>query len=95
MTHSTLMTHPELTLMMAFTGLLLGLIYFATLKRSVNLFVGGKGWFGPLALTLGRIGAAAAFLFVAAKLGAAPLLAAFIGFLIARVLALRAEKRSG
>ena len=73
----------------------LGLAYFAALKRSVALFVGRKGWFGLLALTLGRIGAAAGFLFVAAKLGAAPLLAAFIGFLTTRVLALRAERRGG
>jgi hypothetical protein len=95
MTHNTLIAHPELIVMMALAGLIFGLLYFATLKRSVALFVGGKGWFGSLALTLGRIGAAAAFLFVAAKLGASPLLAAFIGFLMARAVALRAEKRAG
>ena len=38
----------------------------------------------PLALTLGRIAAAVAFLGFAAKFGAAPLLAAFLGFLLAR-----------
>jgi hypothetical protein len=95
MTHTRLIAHPELIVMMALAGLIFGLLYFAILKRSVTLFVGGKGSFGPLALTLGRIGAAVAFLFVAAKFGAAPLLAAFIGFLTARALALRAERRPG
>ena len=72
-----------LTITMAFAGLMFGLLYFATLKRSVALFVTG-GWFDPVALTLGRIGAVVGLLFLAAKLGAAPLLAAFIGFLLAR-----------
>lgn len=95
MTHTELIAHPELTAIMAVAGLMFGLAYFMALKRSVALFVGGKGWLGPLALTLGRIGAAGGFLFVAAKLGAAPLLAAFVGFLMARALALRAERRAG
>ena len=95
MTHNSLIVHSELTFMMALAGFTLGLAYFAALKRSVALFVGRKGWFGLLALTLGRIGATAGFLFVAARLGAAPLLAAFIGFLMARALALRAERRAG
>ena len=93
MTHNSLIVHSELTFMMALAGFALGLAYFAALKRSVALFVDRKGWFGLQ--TLGRIGAAAGFLFVAAKLGAAPLLAAFIGFLMARAPALRAERRAG
>ena len=92
MTHNSLIAHPELSATTAFAGLLFGLLYFATLKHSVAMFVGRKGWLGPLALTLGRFGAAAGFLFVAAKLGAAPLLAAFIGFLIARALTLHAQE---
>ena len=95
MTHGVLAIDPELTTLMAVAGLAFGVVYFASLKRSVTLFVGGKGWLGPLAFILGRIGAAAAFLFVAAKLGAMPLLAAFIGFLMARTLALRAVRRTG
>jgi N-ATPase, AtpR subunit len=95
MIHNSLTLHSELTFILALAGFALGLAYFVALKRSVALFVGGKGWFRPLALTLGRVGAAAGFLFVAAKLGAAPLLAAFIGFLTARALALRAERRAG
>jgi len=94
MTDISLIAHPELTLLMAFAGLMLGLLYFAALKRSVALLVGGDGWLGPLALTLGRIAAAAIFLFVAAKLGAAPLLGGFAGILTARALALRVKKRA-
>jgi len=92
MIHNGLLAHRELILMMALAGFMFGLLHFAALKRSVALFVGGKGWFGPLALTLGRILAVVAFLFVAAKLGAEPLLAAFVGFLLARSLALRSER---
>jgi len=95
MTGNSLIVHPELTIMTTLAGFVSGRLYFAALKRSVMLFVGGKGWLGPLALTLGRFAAAIAFLSVAAKLGAAPLLAAFIGFLIARAVALRAEMRAG
>ncbi|HTV31812.1 MAG TPA: ATP synthase subunit I [Methylocella sp.] len=95
MTHSVLIAHLELTALMTIAGLMFGRHYFVMLKRSVTLFVGGAGCLGPLAMTLGRIAAAAAFLFGAAKLGAAPLLAAFIGFLIARALALRAERKAG
>lgn len=94
MTHADLISHPELTMMMAFAGFAFGLAYFATLKRSVALLATRRGWLGPVALTLGRIGAAVGFLFIAAKLGAAPLLAAFLGFLLARTLALRAARRA-
>ena len=94
MTHAALIANPDLTILMAFAGFVFGLAYFATLKRSVALLSTGRGWFGPVALTLGRIGAAVGFLFIAAKLGAAPLLAAFLGFLLARTTALRAARRA-
>ena len=94
MTIYSLISHPQLTAIMTFAGLLFGLLYFLALKRSVTLFVSGKGWPVPLALTLGRIAAAAGLLFVAARLGAAPLLGGFAGFLIARALALHAQKRA-
>ena len=93
MTHNALTINPDLTILMAVAGLAFGWVYFASLKRSVTQFVRGKGWVGPLVLTLGRIGAAVGFLFIAAKLGAAPLLGAFTGFLMARALALRAERK--
>jgi hypothetical protein len=95
MTRDSLIAHLALTAMIAPAGLLFGLLYFAALKRSVTLFVGRKGWLGPLALTLGRAGAAVGFLLVAAKLGAAPLLSGFAGFLMARALALRAQRMAG
>jgi hypothetical protein len=83
------------TIMMAFVGFMFGLLYFATLKRTVALFATGCGWFDPVALTLGRTGAAVVFLALAAKLGAASLLAAFLGFLLARSMALAAARRAG
>jgi hypothetical protein len=95
MTYTTVVSQSELIVLAAAAGLMFGLLYFAALKRSVTLFVGSDGWLGPLALTLGRVGAAAGFLFVAAKLGAAPLLTAFLGFLMARAGVLRAERRAG
>jgi hypothetical protein len=95
MIYDNFIAHAGLISTMAFAGLLIGLLYFAALKRSVTLFVGGKGWPGPLALTLGRIAAAASFLFVTAKLGAEPLLSGFVGFLMARAIALRADRRHG
>ena len=58
----------------------------------MTLFATGRGWFVPMALTSGRIGAAVVLLGLAAKLGAVALLATFVGFLIARALALRAGR---
>ena len=92
MTHNPLIIAPALTVLMAITGLAFGLVYFATLKRSVTLFATGRGWLGPLMITAGRIGPAVAFIFVAAKLGAAPLLAAFVGFLQARSITRQAAR---
>ncbi len=94
MNYSTVISRSEL-IVAAIAGLVCGLAYFAAIRRSVMLFVGGHGWLIPLALALGRIGAAAAFLFFAARLGAALLLAAFLGFLVARTVALRAQRRAG
>jgi len=85
----------ELAIMMASAGFAFGLAYFAALKRTVTVFAGGRGWRAPLALTLARIGAAIVFLGIAAKLGAVSLLAAFIGFVLARSIALRLAQRSG
>jgi hypothetical protein len=85
---------PDLAIGMACAGFGFGLLYFAALRRTVTLFAMGRGWFGPVAFTLSRIGAAVIFLVVAAKLGAAPLLAAFLGFLLARTVMLRAARRT-
>ena len=94
MTFVTSMPSPGLPLILGFAGLIFGLVYFAALRRTVALFAEGRSRFSPLALTLGRVVAALIFLGVAAHLGAASLLAAFIGFLLARTIALRAERRT-
>ncbi len=86
---------PELLAGMTLSGFIFGLAYFAAVQWTAVLFAAGCGWLAPLALTLGRAGAAAAFLALAARLGAASLLAAFAGFLLARALALRLARRPG
>ena len=95
MTANALVTQPELAGAMALAGLVFGALYFAALKRGVTLFVAGHDWRAPLALMLLRLGAAILFLALAAKLGAAPLLAAFLGLLAARVLAVRGARKAG
>lgn len=93
MTRTALFVDPGHTVLMAVAGVALGLAYFASLKRSVASFVSGGRWPRSLAEMAARIGVAAAVLLVAAKLGAVPLLALFGGFLLARTLTLRAERR--
>ena len=73
----------------AFAGLAFGLAYFAVLRKTVDLHAAGHGRFAPTILTLGRLVAAILFLGVAARVGALPLISSFIGFLLARALALR------
>ncbi len=78
---------------MAFAGLALGLIYFRALRRAVDLFAGGSGWLWPAGLTIARIAGAVTLLTFMARLGAVPLLAGFLGFLLARAIALRMARR--
>jgi hypothetical protein len=78
----------------AFVGLLFGIVYFAALRRTAELYTSGRGGFAPGALILGRLAGAIVLFGLAAKLGALPLLSAFLGFLLARWLALRAARRS-
>jgi len=79
----------------AIAGFLFGRAYFAMLRWTVASFAARQGWFGPLALTLGRIAAAVVLFAIAARLGAAALLAAFLGFLVARAVAVGAARRAG
>ena len=83
-----------LVLAMILLGFALGLAYFATLQRSVALLSARRGALVPLALTLLRIAGAVGVLALIARLGALPLLAAFVGFLVARGVMLRAARRS-
>jgi hypothetical protein len=69
-------------------GLLLGVGYFAALRESLLLLVASRGRFAAAALTLVRLAAIGAFLLLAARRGAIPLLSGFAGFLSARALAL-------
>jgi N-ATPase, AtpR subunit len=92
MTDAPLFPIIGLAVTMTVAGFVFGLLYFAALERTVTLFAAGRGWFRPLGLTLARMAAAVIFLGVAAKLGAISLLAAFMGFLLARAVALRAQR---
>ena len=75
------------------TGLAFGWAYFTALRKTVGRFAEGHGW-RAAGLTLARIAGAILFFGAAARFGALPLLMAFIGFLIARTLALRAARRN-
>jgi N-ATPase, AtpR subunit len=73
----------------AFAGLAFGLAYFAVLRRAVDFHAPDRGRLVPAVLTLGRLAAAILFLGIAARVGPLPLLSSFIGFLLARAVALR------
>lgn len=92
MIHNTVLTF-GLPLLTAMTGLGFGLVYFAALRRTAELFGSGGGWLGAAGLTLARITGAVALFAAAAWLGAVPLLAAFVGFLSARAIMLRSARR--
>ena len=91
MISSPLIVQSGLAIAAAAAGLLFGRLYFAALRRCVASFMGGNGWVRPLALSVGRIGAAAVFLLIIAHWGAASLLGSLVGFLVARTIALRAQ----
>jgi hypothetical protein len=74
---------------LALAGLAFGLAYFAALRHGVELYSGGSGRLLIGLLALGRFAAAVAFFGFAATLGALPVLCALLGFLVARMLALR------
>lgn len=95
MTQGTLGVILPLALAVAAAGLLVGLSYFAALRRTVQLYGANGNPLWPAALTIGRMVGAAAFLVLAARLGALPLLAGFSGFILARAIALYAVRRAG
>lgn len=88
------MTGVSLALAAALTGLVVGLVHFAGLWRTVMLYTAGRGRLVAVALTLARIAGAIVFFGLAARLGAMPLLSSFLGFLLARTLALRTARRT-
>jgi F1F0 ATPase subunit 2 len=76
-------------------GFAVGLIYFGMLWRTSKLYNSGHSSFELATLTLGRISGAAFVLAAEAKFGAGPLLAALLGFLLARAAIFHAVRRSG
>ena len=92
MTDAALAHSLALALVAATAGLAFGLAYFAVLRRTSDLYGTGGSRLVPAALTLGRVAGAMLFFGFAARLGALPLLAVFGGFLLARLLALRAVR---
>lgn len=81
-------------LALAPAGLAFGLAYFALAYRTVVLLVAGRGRLAAMFLTAARLGAAVMFLGSAARAGAASLIAAFLGLLLARAVALRIARRA-
>lgn len=80
--------------LLAFAGAggLFGFVYFRVLERTAVLFGAGKGWRMPVALTVARLGAALVLFAGAAQFGAGALLAAFAGFIVARMIVLRSRR---
>ena len=93
MSAGTILASVPLGLAMAVAGIAFGLVYFAALRRTSVLLATGSGWMAPLTFTASRIGGVIVFFALAAKLGAAPLVVAFAGFLAARAIAIRYVQR--
>jgi N-ATPase, AtpR subunit len=75
-------------------GFVFGLVYFAAVEQTALLLAARRGLIGPISLTVGRVAAATLFLALAAQFGDASLLGAFLGFLLARAVALRKAGRA-
>jgi len=74
-------------------GVAVGTIFFRALRWSARMLVEGGAASTALALALGRFLLMGALLTLAAREGAAPLLAASAGVLVGRFLVLRATER--
>ena len=73
-------------------GVLLGVAYFRALAWNVRLYLAGRRG-AAVALHAARLAIVACALYAAARVGAAPLLAAAGGLLAARLVATRREAR--
>jgi len=80
-------------LLLAVAGLALGVVYFASMRRGVQLSIARQAWLSYLAWAFVRIAATALCFTFAVHWGLSALLAAFAGFLVARTLALRGARR--
>jgi len=63
------------------------------LRRAADAYAAARGWAGPVALTALRLGGATIVFGLAVQLGVVALLACFLGFLVARAIALRSQRR--
>ena len=70
-------------------GVVAGAIFFHALRWGASILVEGGAVSTAFALTLGRFLLVGALLFVAARQGAGPLLAASIGIFVGRFLVMR------
>ena len=80
------------TALAAGLGLALGLAYFRLLRLAVSIQLAADGHRRAALLHLARPALAVPCFVLAARLGALPLIAAMVGFLLARRLALRAQE---
>jgi len=87
------MTSASLEFAAGLAGLGVGLVHFSALRRTVDAYSTGPVRLA-VALTLGRLAGTIVFFGFAARLGALPLLALFLGFLLARTLALHAARKT-
>jgi len=74
-------------------GFAVGLMYFASLRCGVRLSIARRAWLPYMLLALARIASVALFFTFSLRWGVPSLLAAFVGFLIARQVAVGAARR--
>lgn len=92
MTHDTSASLWAAVPVLAAAGFAVGVAYFASLRRGVRLSTASHAWLPYMLWALARIVAAALFFMFAVRWGMPALLAAFAGFLFARLLALRGAR---
>jgi len=83
-----------IALVTAVVGLVGGLVYFRGLRLAVDLFTRGRSWRWALGLTFARVVGMFGVLLLVVQLGPAPLTTCFVGFLLARVIALRSASEA-
>lgn len=73
-------------------GFLFGLCYFYAVRVTAENLASGKGWAIPALLTAARLAGAVLLSLYLVQFGALPLLAGFVGFLLARAFSTRAAR---
>lgn len=75
-------------------GVGLGFCYFRALRQTTEMLIGGGSMLLALGLTLGRVATIAAGFYLASRLGATALLAAFAGAMIGRMIIMAQQRRA-